>query len=81
MGKIVFIDDFDIMKELKDRGYNPQVIRNKKILSQSTLTDMRKGVVPLAKLPVLCEMLGMQPGKFIRYESDIKSSNKTPSID
>lgn len=70
MGKIIFKDGFQIMEELKKRGYNPQYLRNEKLLSQSTLTGMRSGVVPLAKLPVLCELLGLQPGSFLRYVPD-----------
>lgn len=70
MGKIVFKENFDIMEELKARGYNSTKIRKDGLLSQSTLTGLRAGVVPLAKLPKLCELLGYQPGYFIRYVPD-----------
>ena len=70
MGVIVFKPGFDIMAELKARGYNPQKIRNERLLSQGTLTGLRRGVVPLAMLPVLCDMLQLQPGSFIRYVPD-----------
>lgn len=78
MGKIVFKEGFDVMLELKKKGYNPQRIRDEKLLSQSTLTDLRKGVVPLAKLPALCEMLNKQPGYFIKYESDRVKEGEKP---
>ena len=74
MGKIIFKPGFDIMQELKSRGYNPQRIRNEKILSQGTLTGLRRGVVPLAMLPVLCDMLGLQPGSFLRHVPDEKKT-------
>ena len=68
MGKLEF--KIDIMKELKKRGYNTTKIRKEKLLSESTLTSIRKGVVPCAKLLTLCELLELQPGSIIRYVSD-----------
>lgn len=68
MGKLVF--KIDVMKELKKRGYNTTKIRKEKLLSESTLTSIRKGIVPGAKLLTLCELLDRQPGSIIRYIPD-----------
>lgn len=67
IGKIVFIKNFDVMKELKKKGYPPKRIREEKILSQGTLTSMRKGIVPLQKLDLLCTLLERSPGSFIKF--------------
>lgn len=68
MGKLEF--KIDMMSELKKCGYNPQRLRNEKILSQSTLTNIRKGIVPAAMLLTLCELTGKQPGTLIKYVPD-----------
>lgn len=70
MGKLEF--KIDVLKELKSKGYNTTRIRREKILSESTLTSIRKGKVPSAVLCKLCELLERQPGSIIRYvnESD-----------
>lgn len=60
----------DVLSELKKRGYNTTIIREKKLLSQSTLTDIRRGIVPAAKLNTLCMLLEKQPGSIIRYVPD-----------
>lgn len=64
----------DIMEVLKEKGYNTNRIRKEKLLSQSTLTSIRSGKVPGAKLDTLCELTGLQPGSIIRY---IPDDNKT----
>lgn len=68
MGKLEF--KIDVMEELRKKGYNPQRIRNEKLLSQSVLTYVRRGVVPVQSLVKLCELLERQPGSIIRYVPD-----------
>lgn len=60
----------DILEDLKKNGYNTTRIRKEKLLSESTLTDIRRGKVPAAKLDALCKLLNKQPGSIIRYVSD-----------
>lgn len=62
----------DILEVLKEKGYNSTRIRKEKLLSQSTLTDIRAGKVPGAKIDVLCELTGLQPGSIIKYVPDNK---------
>lgn len=62
----------DVLKALKEKGYNTNILRKEKLLSQSTLTGIRAGKVPTAKLDTLCKLLELQPGSIIRYVSDRK---------
>lgn len=63
----------DIMQALKEAGYNPQRLRNEKLIGQKTLTDIRRGnngsinVVTLSKL---CALLNCQPGDLLEYVPD-----------
>ena len=60
----------DVLSELKKSGYNTTRIRKERLFSESTLTDIRRGKVPAAKLDTLCKLLGRQPGSIIRYVPD-----------
>ena len=62
----------DVLTELKKNGYNTTKIRKEKLLSESTLTDIRRGKVPAAKLDTLCKLLNRQPGSIIKYVPDEK---------
>ena len=63
----------DVLKELKAAGYNSTRLRNEKILSQGTLTDIRKGICPGSKtLNTVCEILQTQPGLIIKWVPDEK---------
>ena len=62
----------EVIQELKKSGYNSSRIRKEKLLSESTLTDIRRGKVPAAKLDTLCKLLNKQPGSIIRYVPDEK---------
>ena len=61
----------DIIKELKEAGYNSTRMRREKIMSQGSMTDMRKGICPGMKtLNTICKILGTQPGVLIEYVPD-----------
>lgn len=61
----------DIMLELSKKGYNTKVIRDKNLIGQKTLQDIKRGIVPGTKvLNTLCGLLNRQPGSIIRYVSD-----------
>lgn len=73
MGKVGRLEfKIDVMQELRKKGLTPKTIRDKRLLSQSVLTDIRRGKVPVSSLPALCELLGRQPGSIIRYVPDNK---------
>lgn len=56
----------DILKELRNKGYNSSKIRKENLLGQSALQAIREEeVVGIKSLERLCEMLDMQPGEII----------------
>ena len=63
----------DILKALKDKGYNTNYLRVNNILSQSILTKIRTGDltgISLKTLNVICGLLRKQPGQLIEYTPD-----------
>ena len=57
----------DILKALKEKGYNTTYLRKNKILSESTIQKIRSKdtSLTLKNLDVICEMLHMQPGDVV----------------
>ena len=62
---------FDILEKLKEKGYNTGQIRREKLIGENALTQIRKGIVPGTKsINMLCGLLEMQPGSFLKYVPD-----------
>ena len=58
----------DILKSLKEKGYNTNVIRTKALFSQSTLQKFRNQQgVSWENLETLCRLLDCQPADLIEY--------------
>ena len=58
----------DILKALKEKGYNTNVIRTKALFSQSTLQKFRNQQgVSWENLETLCRLLDCQPADLIEY--------------
>ena len=58
----------DILKALKEKGYNTNVIRTKALFSQSTLQKFRNQQgVSWENLETLCRLLECQPADVIEY--------------
>ena len=58
----------DVIKALKEAGYNSTKILRENIIGQSAMQKLRKGeMVGIKTLEQLCELLDMQPGNIIRY--------------
>lgn len=58
----------DVMRALKDAGYNSTTIRKDNLLAQSTLTKLRKGEgISWDNLQTICGLLQCQPGDIIEY--------------
>ena len=67
----------DVLAELKAAGYNTGRIRREKILSEVTLSAMRKGICPSTKaLNTVCEILQTQPGIIIKWVPDKNQSGR-----
>lgn len=59
----------DILKALKEKGYNTSYLRKNRILSESTIQKIRNKdtSLTLKNLDALCAMLEMQPGDVVEY--------------
>lgn len=57
---------FDIMQALRDRGYDSKKIKTERILSQATITAIKRGGnITTDTLNRLCIILRMQPSDII----------------
>lgn len=64
----------DVLKALKEKGYNSTKILNERILSQSAMQKLRDGdMIGIKTLEQLCELLETQPGNIIKYEKEKNS--------
>lgn len=58
----------DVVEALKQKGFYPQKIRKEKLLSESTMTKLRRGEpVSWENLETICRLLECQPGDIIEY--------------
>lgn len=58
----------DILPALKDAGYNTTRLRREKLLSESTIQQLRHGdLVSWANIERLCHLLQCQPGDLLEY--------------
>lgn len=58
----------DILKALKEKGYNTNKIRTEGLLSQSTLQKFRNQQgVSWENMETLCRLLECQPGDLMEY--------------
>ena len=63
----------DVLEELKEAGYNTTRIRREKLISEASLTRIRRGeTVAIETLERICKLLDMQPGNIIKYVPDEK---------
>lgn len=61
----------DVLKALKEKGYNTNKIRTEGLLSQSTLQKFRSQQgVSWENLETLCRLLDCQPADLIEYVAD-----------
>ena len=61
----------DTLSKLIDAGYNTNVIRNDKIIGESTLQKIRCGKALLPEyVNTVCKLLKCQPGDIIEYVPD-----------
>ena len=62
---------FDVLAELKNRGYTSYRIRKEKIFAESTLQKFRTGqIISADNLDCLCKCLECQPGDILEYIPD-----------
>lgn len=64
----MLIYKIDVIKSLKEAGYNSTRILKENIISQSSMQKFRTGeMVSTKTLNQLCELLDMQPENIIKY--------------
>ncbi len=68
---MMFVFKVDVIKKLREVGYNTFRIRQEKLIGEQTLRDIKSGKVPGIKtLEILCKTLNMQLGELIELEKD-----------
>ncbi len=67
----------DVLEALKNKGYTTTKIRNDKIFSEATLTNIRKNKpVTTTTLNTICEILKKQPGNILEWVPDLNTENE-----
>lgn len=58
----------DILKALKEKGYNTNTLRKEKLLAEGVITSIRgKKPISWANIEKICKLLQCQPGEIIEY--------------
>ena len=58
----------NVVDALKAKGFYPQKIRKEKLLSESTMTKLRRNEsISWENLETICKLLQCQPGDIIEY--------------
>ena len=58
----------DILPALKEKGYSTFRLRKERLLSESTIQQLRKGeYISLSGIDSICKMLQCQPADLIEY--------------
>lgn len=67
----------DVLKALKEQGFNTKKIRDEKILSESTLQRLRRNPATIngSSIEVICKLLDCQPGDLLEYIKDEPSDD------
>ncbi len=61
----------DIVEALKAVGYYPQKIRKERLLSESTMTKLRRREsISWDNIDTICKLLNCQPGDILEYTDE-----------
>lgn len=61
----------DILKSLKEKGYNTTRIRKEKLLGESTVQQLRNNqLVSWKNIDRLCVLLDCQPGDILEHKKE-----------
>ncbi len=65
----------NVLKALKEAGYNSNRIRFEKIMGQATLQKLRSGeMVSWKNIETICRLLNCQPGDIMEYVDDAETN-------
>mgnify|MGYP004547336063 CR=1 FL=1 len=61
----------DIVSALDTAGYNPRKIRTEKLISEGTMSKIRRGdPISFTTIDTICRLLNCQPGDLLEYVPD-----------
>ena len=61
----------DVLAALREAGYTQNRIREKKLIGQSYLTQLRHGeLVSWKTIETICRLLDCQPGDIVEYKKE-----------
>lgn len=61
----------DVLKALKEKGYNTNKIRKEKLIGEARLQDIRNGGLGSKNtINTICNLLSCQPGDILEYLPD-----------
>lgn len=67
----------DVIKALKDSGYNSTRIRKDKIMGEGMLQKLRqKQLVSWTTINTICSLLNCQPGDILEYQNDMEKNKE-----
>lgn len=67
----MFVYNIDVLKNLKECGYNTTRLRKEKLLGENAIQSLRRGeMVGIIALEKICRLLNMQPGSVIKYVNE-----------
>ena len=62
----------DVLSELKEKGYNTNILRKEKLLAESTIQQLRENkLVSWNNIGRLCKMLECQVGDLLEYREEM----------
>lgn len=61
----------NVLKQLKDAGYNTNRLRQEKLISEGTIQRIREGkTITTETIDVICTLLKCQPGDILEHIID-----------
>lgn len=68
----------NVVQALKTAGYSPTIIRENKILSESTMSKFRRNdtSITLENLDIVCTLLNCQPSDLIEFVPNLDKQDK-----
>lgn len=72
----MFVYRFDVLSELKKKGFTSAKLRKEKLLGENAIQSLRRGdMVGIIALEKICKLLDMQPGSIIKYVESGENKN------
>lgn len=61
----------DVLKELKEKGYNTNRLRKEKLMGEATIQKIRENqLVSWANIDTICALLDCNVGDVVEYQKD-----------